>query len=48
MTDILAILNTLSLALQKQGVLLVDINSFLNITLEKLKAMSVAKDNKAK
>ena len=47
MTDILAILNTLSLALQKQGVLLVDINSFLNITLEKLKAMSVTKDNKA-
>ena len=46
-TDILAILNTLSLALQKQGVLLVDINSFLNITLEKRKAMSVAKDNKA-
>ena len=47
MTDILAVLNTLSLALQKQGLLLVDINSFLNITLEKLKAMSVAKDNKA-
>ena len=47
MTDILAILNTLSLALQKQGVLLVDINSFLNITLEKLKPMLVAKDNKA-
>ena len=47
MADILAILNTLSLALQKQGVLLVDINSVLNITLEKLKAMSVAKDNKA-
>ena len=40
-------MNTLSLALQKQGVLLVDINSVLNITLEKLKAMSVAKDNKA-
>ena len=47
MTDVLTILNTLSLALQKQGVLLVDINSFLNITLEKLKTMSVAKDNKA-
>ena len=46
MTNILAILNTLSLALQKQGVLLVDINSFLK-TLEKLKAMSVVKDNKA-
>ena len=35
MEDILAILNTLSLALQKQGILLVDIKHVIKIVIQK-------------
>ena len=40
MEDILAILNTLSLALQKQGILLVDIKHIIKIVIQKMRGMS--------
>ena len=40
MADILKFLNTLSLALQKQGAVLVDIKHTIRVTLEKLQKLS--------
>ena len=42
MTDILAVMNTLSLALQRQGSLLVNIKHVVDITTETLQKLSVA------
>ena len=41
MTDILAVMNTLSLVLQKQGGLLVDIKHMVDITTNNLQKLSV-------
>ena len=43
MSDVLAVLNTLSLGMQKQGILLVDIKHLKELAVEKLKKMHEAK-----
>ena len=42
MTDVLSIMNTLSLTLQKEGALLVDIKCSVDITVEQLRKLANA------